>query len=243
MAEGHPDPGSPAGRPIEQSRRRAAVGRQMAASKQSVPHFYVSTEIGMDGLLDALRGLAASGGPRISVTACLVRALTETLLEQPIFNASWTPEGGRMHDTVHMGIAIALEDGLLAPALLDCQALDLRQTAAALDDLVARAHAGRLRASEMGSATFTLSNLGMFDVTSFAAIVIPPQVAILATGRAIRRPVVTGDTIAVRSVMTATISADHRAVDGAQAARFLGALKGRLEAFNLDPDAAGPDAA
>jgi len=143
---------------------------------------------------------------------------------------------------VNMGIAIALEDGLLAPALLDCQALDLRQTALALDDLVARAHAGRLRASEMGTATFTLSNLGMFDVTSFAAIVIPPQVAILATGRAVRRPVVVGDTIAVRSVMTATVSADHRAVDGAEAARFLAALKGRLEGFTAGLDRATPRA-
>jgi pyruvate dehydrogenase E2 component (dihydrolipoamide acetyltransferase) len=229
------------GRLIEQSRRRAAVGRQMTASKQNVPHFYVSTEIVMDDVLGAVRRLAAEeGAPRVSVTACLVRALTDTLLEQPVFNASWTPEGGRVNDAVNIGIAIALDDGLLAPALLDCQALDLRQTALALDDLVARAHAGRLRASEMGTATFTLSNLGMFDVTSFAAIVIPPQVAILATGRAVRRPVVVGDEVAVRSVMTATVSADHRLLDGAQAAGFLAALKARLEGFTAGLDRPAP---
>lgn len=241
MAEGLPEATGTPGRPIEQSRRRAAVGRQMTASKQSVPHFYVSTQIVMDDVLSVVRRLAeVEGAPRVSVTACLIRALTETLLEQPLFNATWTPEGGRMNDAVNMGIAIALDDGLLAPALLDCQALDLRQTALALDDLVARAHAGRLRASEMGSATFTLSNLGMFDVTSFAAIVIPPQVAILATGRAVRCPVVVGDSVVVRSVMTATVSADHRAVDGAQAARFLAALKGRLEGFAAGPDRTVP---
>jgi len=242
MPDSLPDAaGGPAGRPIEQSRRRVAVGRQMTASKQNVPHFYVSTEIVMDDVLGALRRLAEDeGAPRISVTACLVRALTDTLLEQPLFNAIWTPEGGRMLDTVNVGIAIALDDGLLAPALLDCQALDLRQTALALDDLVARAQAGRLRASEMGSATFTLSNLGMFDVTSFAAIVIPPQVAILATGRAVRRPVVVGDSVVVRTVMAATLSADHRALDGAQAARFLAALKARLEGFSAGLDRAVP---
>jgi pyruvate dehydrogenase E2 component (dihydrolipoamide acetyltransferase) len=219
-------------RRLEQSKMRLAVGRQMTKSKQTVPHFYVSTEIVMDAVLDEARKLSGRAGtPRISVTACLVRAITETLLELPAFNATSTPDGYVVGESVNVGIAIALEGGLLAPALLDCQSLDLLQTAVALDDLVARARAGGIRASEMGSATFTLSNLGMFDVTSFAAIVIPPQVAILATGRAVRRPVVVGDTIEVRSVMTATLSADHGAVDGAEAARFLGALKARLEDF------------
>lgn len=217
-------------RRIEQSKMRLAVGRQMILSKQSVPHFYVSTEIVMDDALDLSRRLSARPGtPRVSVTAVLVRALTETLNELPVFNATLTPDGYVMGDSVNIGIAIALEEGLVAPALLDCQKLDLVQTAVALDDLVLRARAGRLRVSEMGSATFTLSNLGMYDVSSFSAIVIPPQVAILATGRAIERPVVVDGAVEIWSVMTATISADHRAVDGAEAARFLGALKRHLD--------------
>lgn len=232
------------GRLLEQSKMRLAVGRQMTASKQAVPHFYVTTEIVMDGLIDATRRLAEpSGAPRISVTAGLVRVLTETLREQPVFNAVWTAEGCVLRDAVNIGIAIALDDGLLAPALLDCQAMDLVQTAAALDDLVARTRAGRLRAPEMSQATFTLSNLGMFDVTSFSAIVIPPQVAILATGRAIRRPVLEGDAVIARSMMSATLSADHRVIDGAQAARFLAALKARIEGFAQMaglPDAPSP---
>lgn len=211
---------------IQQSRMRLAVGRQMTMSKQSVPHFYVSTEMVVDDVLDLARRLSARpGGPRVSLTACLVRALTETLIEQPAFNATATPEGYVMSDGVNIGVAIALDGGLVAPALLDCQRLDLSATAMALDDLVARTRAGRLRASEMGSATFTLSNLGMYDVSSFSAIVIPPQVAILATGRAVERPVVVDGAVEVRSVMTATLSADHRVVDGAEAARFLGGLK------------------
>ena len=225
-------PGAPSGRLLGQSKMRLAVARQMTLSKKTVPHFYVSTEIVMDEVLDTARRLSArAGAPRISVTACLVRALTDTLLELPMFNAIWTAEGCVLRDTVNIGIAVALDDGLLAPALLDCQDLDLVQTAAALDDLVARARAGRLRAPEMASPTFTLSNLGMYDVTGFAAIVIPPQVAILATGRAIPRPVVVDGAVVVRSVMAATLSADHRVIDGAQAARFLGALKTRIEGF------------
>jgi pyruvate dehydrogenase E2 component (dihydrolipoamide acetyltransferase) len=217
-------------RRIEQSKMRLAVGRQMASSKQTVPHFYVSTEIVMDDVLDLARRMSAiPGGPRISVTACLVRALTATLLEMPVFNSTLTADGYEVGDRVNIGIAVALEGGLVAPSLLDCQSLDLTQTAVALDDLVARARAGRLRAPEMGSATFTLSNLGMYDVSSFSAIVIPPQVAILAVGRAIPRPVVVDGTVAIRSVMTATLSSDHRIVDGAEAARFLGEFKSRID--------------
>jgi pyruvate dehydrogenase E2 component (dihydrolipoamide acetyltransferase) len=217
-------------RPIEQSKMRLAVGRQMAASKQTVPHFYVSTEIVMDGVLALARRLSsAPGAPRVSVSACLVRALTETLLELPAFNATLTPAGYAVGEAVNVGVAVALDGGLLAPALLNCEKLDLRQTAVALDDLVARARAGRLRAPEMGSATFTLSNLGMYDVTAFSAIVIPPQVAILAVGRANPRPIVVDGNIVVRSVMTATLSSDHRLVDGAEAAAFLGAFKAQLD--------------
>jgi pyruvate dehydrogenase E2 component (dihydrolipoamide acetyltransferase) len=219
-------------RRIEQSKMRLAVGRQMTTSKQTVPHFYVSTEIVMDAVLDLSRRLSsAPGAPRVSVTACLVRALTETLLEFPNFNSTLTGDGYVVGDSVNVGIAIALEAGLLAPALLDCQEMDLVQTAAALDDLVARARAGRIRAQEMGSATFTLSNLGMYDVTSFSAIVIPPQVAILAIGRAIPRPVVIERAVEIRSVITATLSSDHRIVDGAEAARFLVEFKSRLGAL------------
>ena len=220
----------PAPRRIDQTKMRLAVGRQMTLSKQTVPHFYVSTEIVMDDVLELTRRLSSRPGmPRISVTAVLVRALTETLREKPTFNATLTPEGWVVGETVNVGIAIALDGGLVAPAVLGCQDLDLAGTAVALDDLVTRTRAGKLRVPEMGSATFTLSNLGMYDVSSFAAIVIPPQAAILATGRAIPRPVVVDGTIQVRSGMTATLSADHRVVDGAEAAVFLGAFKSRLE--------------
>lgn len=219
-------------RKLQLSRMQVAVGRQMAISKQTVPHFYVATDVEMDRVVDVARELSGRpGAPRISVTACLVHALAATLLEHPAFNATLGPDGYVIADSVNVGVAIALDQGLVAPALLDCGRMDLAATAAALDDLVARTRRGSLRAAEMSSATFTLSNLGMFDVDAFQAIVIPPQVAILATGRSVRRPVVVEGEVVVRSVMRATLSADHRAVDGAQAARFLGSLKARLESF------------
>lgn len=220
------------------SRLQLAVGRQMAESKRTVPHFYVNTDIQMDGLLAGLKRLAhqADGAPRISVTAGLVHLLARTLAEHEAFTGAWTPDGYVLADGIHVGVAIALDAGLLAPALRNCEQLDLIGTAQALDDLVARAKAGRLRGSELGSATFTLSNLGMFDVTSFVAIVPPPQVGILAVGRAVRRPCVVGSEIVVRSVMTATLSADHRAVDGAAAARFLTSFKARVEGFDHGAD-------
>lgn len=225
----------PRGRLISQSPMRMAVAQQMTESKHNIPHFYVSVEIQMDRVLNVIGRLSGreSASARVSVTACMIRVLAQTLLEYEAFNSAWTPHGFAVPDGVHVGVAIALADGVVAPALLDCQQLDLLQTAAALEDLVSRTRAGRLRASELASATFTLSNLGMFDVAAFAAIVVPPQVAILATGRAARRPVVddAGD-IVVRSVMTATLSCDHRLVDGAQAARFLQSFKARLESLD-----------
>jgi pyruvate dehydrogenase E2 component (dihydrolipoamide acetyltransferase) len=212
---------------------QAAVGRQMTESKRTIPHFYLSTDIQMDGLLGGLRDVAdkSNGSTRISVTACLVHLLAQTLAEHEAFTAAWTPDGFVMNSGIHVGVAIALDAGLLAPALRNCEQLDLVGTAEALDDLVARARNGRLRAPELASATFTLSNLGIFDLTSFAAIIPSPQVGILAVGRAQRRPWVHGTDIVIRSVMTATLSADHRAVDGAQAARFLSSFKARVESF------------
>lgn len=224
---------------IEPTPVRAAIARRMAASKREAPHFYVSTEIEMDALLETLRARNERGaGGRATVTALLVRATALALTEHPMFNAVWDGDAVYRVDSLNIGVAIALDDGLIAPALLDCRDRDVVDLAAALGDLVARARAGRLRAAEIGGATFTLSNLGMFDVTAFSAIITPPQVAILAVGRTAPRPVVRDDTVVVRQVMTATVSADHRVVDGVAAANFIATFKARLEA----PQGwAGPD--
>jgi pyruvate dehydrogenase E2 component (dihydrolipoamide acetyltransferase) len=213
---------------------RRAIARRMTVSKQRTPHFYFSTEIDMDALVATAerRNDRRSTDERITLTAYLLRAVALTLAAYPEFNAVWTDDTVERVDSINIGVAIAQDDGLIAPALLDCREREVEDLAAALGDLVARTRAGRLRAPELTEATFTLSNLGMFDVTAFTAIITPPQVAILATARTVERPVVREGEIVVRQVMSATLSADHRVVDGVTAARFLGTLKQHIEAPN-----------
>jgi pyruvate dehydrogenase E2 component (dihydrolipoamide acetyltransferase) len=212
---------------------RAAIARRMVDSKREAPHFYVETEVSMTAALDFVTVTRSRGGeasPRITVTALLARACAVALGSNPRLNAVWSERGLEQVDSVNLGVAVALDDGLIAPALLGANALTLAELAEALSDLVARARAKRLRAPELSEGTFTLSNLGMFDVSQFTAIVVPPQVAILATGRTIERPVVLDGQIVASPMMAATVSADHRALDGADVAVFLESFKSLLEA-------------
>jgi pyruvate dehydrogenase E2 component (dihydrolipoamide acetyltransferase) len=214
---------------------RVGVGRRMVESKQQVPHFYVQTEVAVDEVQARLAELRKSApGVRVTMTVALVRACVVALRQHRRFNAVWTPDGLLEPEEVNVGIAVALDDGLLAPALLDADGLDVAGTAAALGGLVERARAGKLRPRELTDATFTLSNLGMFDVTAFTAIVTPPQVAVLAAARPVERLTPAGPA----SLLTATLSADHRALDGADAARFLGTFKQAIE--NPDSLLPGP---
>jgi pyruvate dehydrogenase E2 component (dihydrolipoamide acetyltransferase) len=210
---------------------RAAIARRMVQSKQQAPHFYVTAELDMEALSEAADRLNAGREPaeRVSVTAFLVKAVALTLHEHPAFNAVWNGETLELVDAINVGVAIALDEGLIAPALLGCDRLGVDEIAVNLRDLVTRARAGKLRAPELTEATFTLSNLGMFAVSQFTAIVTPPQVAILATGRTEPRAVVRDSGVVARRTMNATLSADHRAVDGAGAARFLETLKSLVE--------------
>lgn len=221
----------PGRHPVVFTSMRRAIAQRMTASKQQAPHFYESADIEMDALLAALaaHNEGREKDDRVSVTAALVVALASALGAHPAFNAVWNGDELELVDAVNVGIAVDLPDGLIAPALLGCERLDLDDVAVLLRDLVTRSRAKRLRAVELTDATFTLSNLGMFPIDSFTAIVVPPQVAILATARAAERAVVRDGAVTVRRMMTATLSADHRAVDGAAAARFLAELKGSLE--------------
>lgn len=219
------------GRLVTPTRMRSAIARTMTTSKREIPHFYVSADIAMDPVLATARELTASrgDGPKITVTALLLHRLAAALNAHPAFNSVATEEGFVQVDAINLGIAIALDDGLIAPAILDCGSLDPPALAGRLEQLVGRARAGRLRPDELSGPTFTLSNLGTFPVTSFAAIVPPPQVAILATGRAEMRAVVVDGGVAARTMLTATLSADHRAVDGAAAGAFLATFKELVE--------------
>jgi pyruvate dehydrogenase E2 component (dihydrolipoamide acetyltransferase) len=208
---------------------RAAIARRMTESKRQAPHFYLSTEIEMDKVSALLSAASAQEGVRVTATAALVSGAAFALAKHPQINRVWTPEGLLEVNEVNVGVAVALDDGLIAPALLGAEALDLGGIARALSDLVSRARGGRLKPAEMTDATFTLSNLGMFPVTAFTAIVTPPQVAILATGRAVPRIVPALEGTRVASILTATLSVDHRALDGATAAAFLETFKAVIE--------------
>ena len=217
--------------PVTFTPMRAAISRRMVESKAKAPHFYVSTDIEMEAVTAANNALneGRSGDERVTLTAWMVRALAQSLVAAPALNALWSGETLERVEAINIGIAIAIPDGLIAPALLDCATKDLATLSTELRDLVARTKANKLRPAEFSDATFTLSNLGAFPVTQFTAIVTPPQVAILATGKSEPRAVVRDGAIVARQMMTATLSADHRAVDGALVAGFLGDLKSRLE--------------
>jgi pyruvate dehydrogenase E2 component (dihydrolipoamide acetyltransferase) len=217
--------------PVTFTPMRAAISRRMVESKSKSPHFYVSTDIEMEAVTAANNTLneGKSGDDRVTITAWLVRALAQSLAAAPALNAVWNGETLERVDQINIGIAIAIPDGLIAPALLDCGSKDLATISSELRDLVTRTKANKLKPAEFADATFTLSNLGSFPVTQFTAIVTPPQVAILATGRSEQRAVVRHGAVVARQMLTATLSADHRAVDGALVAAFLGDLKSKLE--------------
>jgi len=209
---------------------RAAIARRMAQAKGPVPHFYLTTEVGMDPAWQLREKLnALEGQPKISVTDMIVKACVLALVTHPGVNASFQGETIRVHRRVHIGIAVALEEGLITPVLRDCDRRSLAQIAVEGRDLVERARGRRLRAPELSGATFTVSNLGMFEVDEFSAIINPPEGAILAVGAVVQKPVADGDRLGVGRRMRLTLSCDHRVMDGAMGARFLQDLKRLLE--------------
>jgi pyruvate dehydrogenase E2 component (dihydrolipoamide acetyltransferase) len=210
----------------------------MVESQRDVPHFYVSADVPVDFAETTAARIAAEQGMKVTLSAILIRAATAALIAHPELNAVWDAGELKRIRSINIGVAIALEDGLVAPALLDCEGRSLIDLARALDDLASRARAGRLREAEVNDATFTVTNLGMFGVDSFSAIVIPPQVAILAAGRSRLVPRDANGCVAWRRVVSVTLSADHRALDGADVARFLDTFAQALE----DPAIFGSDA-
>jgi pyruvate dehydrogenase E2 component (dihydrolipoamide acetyltransferase) len=216
---------------IPLSQIRAAIARQMVQSKAPVPHFYITTEIAMERAAKLREELQAlPGAPKVTFTDVVVRACAVTLQTHPGVNASFTGTAIRRHRAVHMGIAVAIDDGLITPVLRDCDQKSLFQIAAEAKDLIERTRARKLRQQELSGATFSVSNLGMFPVDEFSAIINPPEGAILAVGAIVEKPVVVDGQLAVGKRMRVTLSADHRVLDGAMGARFLADLKASLEA-------------
>jgi len=214
---------------------RAIIAKRMPLSKGPVPHFYVTSEVAMDRAW-ALRAElnALEGQPKVSVTDMIVKACALALLKNPGINAQLVgaqPQGQsiRVFHRAHIGLAIALDEGLITAVLRDCDVKPLAQIAVEARDVAERARGGKLRAQELSGATFSISNLGMYDVEEFSAIINPPEGAILAVGSVLEKPVVEDGQIRAGRRMKMTISCDHRVMDGAMGARFLQDVKRLLE--------------
>ena len=219
------------GQRVELSRMRQAIARVTVDSKQQAPHFYVTADIDMERAM-ALRQEVNDALPaesRVSVNDLVIRACAKALQRHPKFNAFYREDYLQFNESINIGIAISLEAGLIVPGIGDCGNKSLAEIAAASKDLIARANSGSLRNEEYSGTTFSISNLGMFDVDSFAAIIFPPHAAVLAVGTVKEQPVVREGQLAVGRVMKATLSTDHRVADGAEAAQFLVEVKNLLE--------------
>ena len=231
--EPEPEPVAEEAELVPLSRMRQQIARVTIRSKSEKPHFYVNVDVDMTEAM-ALRGqinaALASDGVRATVNDMIVAASVIALKRFPKFNAYYEDGGIRMNDEVNVGIAMAVEDGLVMPAIVGVGDKSLRQIAEATKDIAERAQRGSLTPQEYSGGTFAISNMGMMGVTSFVAIIQPPQSAVLAVGAVQKRPVVTDDDqIIVRQMMTATLSADHRIVDGAEGAMFINEIKALLE--------------
>jgi pyruvate dehydrogenase E2 component (dihydrolipoamide acetyltransferase) len=214
---------------IPHSRQRRAIAARLTESKQTIPHFYLRATPDVRKLVKLARRLNAAGPPRITLTHLLVKAAAHAHLEVPAMNVIWTPDAVRSYATVDLSVAIATDHGLVAPVIRSAEQLPVSRIAAILADLAARARDGRLRPDELAGGTATITNLGMHGTEEFAAIINPPQSAILAVGALREAPVVRHGEVRPGQLMTVTLATDHRPVDGVTAARWLRAFTALLE--------------
>jgi len=217
---------------IPLTKMRTAIAKSLLASKQNIPHFYESIDVDVEDLVNLrvkLNDLLEPEKIRLSLGDFLSKAVAAALLRHPALNATFDGSQVTRYGDVHLGIAVSIPDGLIVPVLRNIHLMGLKEIRQRSVDLVDRARAQRLKQEEMSGGTFTVSNLGTFGIREFSAIINPPQVGILAVAAAEKRPVVRDGQIVPRTIMTLTLSADHRVVDGATAAEYLRTLKTLLE--------------
>ncbi|WP_017873035.1 2-oxo acid dehydrogenase subunit E2 [Candidatus Caldatribacterium saccharofermentans] len=221
------------GKVVPLSRMRQIIAQRMVESARTKPHFFVFQEILAEELVKMRERLLPlvekETGLRVSYTDILVKVVAKALERYPLLYASFTEEGIVFHEHVNIGVAVALEDGLIVPVVKEVERKSIAQITRELHDLVERAKAGKLTPEEISGGTFTISNLGMFGVDAFTAIINPPESAILACGAIKKKPVFDGKDIVPLAVMELVLSCDHRIVDGAVAAQFMQFLKTLLE--------------
>ena len=228
--ESRPAPAVPTGdteKPL--SLMRKTIARRLVESKTTIPHFYLTAEADMDAAMEFREQVSQVHGTKLSVNDLVLKAAAQALRKVPEANASFGPDAITQHARVDIGMAVAIEDGLVTPVIRDADKKTLGQIANDARELALRARDRKLRPEEMTGATFSVSNLGMLGITHFEAIINPPEAAILAVGKVRKEPVVKGDKIVIGQRMSLTISCDHRVVDGAVGARLLQAIVAILE--------------
>ncbi|WP_281683942.1 pyruvate dehydrogenase complex dihydrolipoamide acetyltransferase [Thalassobaculum salexigens] len=223
-------PGLPSYQEIPNTNMRKVIAKRLTESKQFAPHFYLTVDCEIDDLLKVRKDLnAKSDKYKLSVNDLVIRASAIALKQVPAANATWTEKAIRIYDQVDISVAVAIEGGLITPVIRDAGSKGLIEISAAMKDLAGRAREGKLSPEDYQGGTFSISNLGMFGIKDFAAVINPPQGAILAVGAGEQRPVVKDGALAVATVMSCTLSVDHRVVDGAVGAEFLAAFKKLIE--------------
>jgi pyruvate dehydrogenase E2 component (dihydrolipoamide acetyltransferase) len=209
---------------------RRTIAKRLSESMSTAPHFYLTAAVGMDALAELRRQVNEALAPeKISLNAFLVKLAAGALAQHPRLNATWAGDTIILHGSVDIGVAVALDDGLVSPVVRNCAGRRLVDIDRELTDLVERARAGKLSPEQYTGAGFTISNLGPFGIEEFTAIINPPGSAILAVGEAALEPVVENGVVVVRRRMRITLSCDHRVVDGAVGAAFLRDLKQAIE--------------
>ena len=208
---------------------RRAIARRLTESKTTVPHFYVTAHVRVDRLFALRAEVNESASRKISVNDFVIKAVAGALIDVPAANAIWGGDHIRRFGGVDLAVAVAVEGGLLTPVLRRVDATSITDISTAVAELADRARAGKLRQEELEGGSFSISNLGMYGVDEFSAILNPPQAGILAVSAAKQQPVVDDGQLAVGTVMTVTLSADHRVIDGAVAAEWMAAFVRRVE--------------
>jgi pyruvate dehydrogenase E2 component (dihydrolipoamide acetyltransferase) len=208
---------------------RRAIARRLTESKSTVPHFYVTADCKVDALLELRKSINESSPVKISVNDIVVKAVASALMDVPESNVVWNAEAMHKYESADIAVAVTTDGGLLTPVIRGVEKRSLSNLSMEISELAGRARAGKLRQEELEGGSFAVSNLGMFGTKEFTAILNPPQSGILAVGAASPRAIVEDGQIVVANIMTVTLSADHRAVDGALAAQWLAAFVKRIE--------------
>jgi len=214
---------------VKNSQMRKAIARSLGNSKFSAPHFYLNIEVDMDNAIASRKTINAIPDVKVSFNDMVVKACAMALRKHPQVNTSWTEDTTKHHSHIHVGVAVAVDEGLVVPVVKHTDALTLTQIGASVKDLAGKARSKKIKPNEMQGSTFTVSNLGMFGIESFTSIINQPNSAILSVGAIVQKPVVKDGQIVVGNTMMLTLACDHRTVDGAVGAQFLQTLKTYIE--------------